>query len=240
MPAPLLRHIASPYTGPSNIQAWLAESCGYAVYEGIWVPVGICKNATVEVLGTFSTVAGDIIGTNSPAVGQERDPLNYYTITVGGSVTNNDTLTASFFNQNLPNGRKNVPVTVSTGNSTSVMAAALAAAIVADTDLQSIGLTASVVNSVITISYPSVPPNAMNTIQGGGILTSNATGLTCAVAGGGTETLTVACASTGTVIQHFTAVGLTSITQNVGWIKGRITALTGTNAVVSMAYNGAS
>lgn len=217
-----------PFLGPFSIQAMLADGIAAVPYEGIWVPARFAKTASVELSGSISTLSLDIYGTN------QLNPLNTYTVTVGGSEHDGDTLNLIFTNPLLPAGTKTVSYVTSGGQSINSIATALAAAVAADPDLSGLGFLAKAASAVVTIQWPSVPsagaPSGSDTILA-----------TSVVGGGATETLTVAAGADGTNLtaSHLTALGLTSITpMPVGWVKSRITTLTGGGANISAAFQG--
>ena len=64
-------------------------------------------------------------------------------ITVGGTVTTNDVVSATIENSNLANGQETVSFTVPSGASTTTVATGLAAAINADSHLAAVGVGAT-------------------------------------------------------------------------------------------------
>ena len=233
---PLVNYVAAPFASPFAIKALLADSivAGNLPYEGLWVPLGFSKAATVELLGSISTLSVDIWGTN------QFFPLNTYTVTVGGSETDGDVLSLVFTNPLLPgNQQETVSVTTSGGESLANIATALAAAVNADAALAPLGFKAAAASAVVTIQWPSSPGFSTTTDEESPPLGS-ATILTATKSGGATETLTIACGADGVNLtsSHLTALGLTNLTpMPVGWVKARVTTLTGTNAVVTAALD---
>jgi phage tail sheath gpL-like len=74
------------------------------------------------------------------------------TAALTGSITNGDVLTLTVFDIGLSGGSEDVNYTVQTGDTLETVAAALATAINADTNLQTIDVSADSVTSVVNIS----------------------------------------------------------------------------------------
>jgi hypothetical protein len=235
----LVQYTAGPFASPFAIAALLADSIVAAnlPYEGLWVPVKFAKAASIELSGSISTLALDIWATN------QFNPLNTYTVTVGGSETDGDMLNLIFTNPLLPNGSETVTLTTSGGESTTAIAAALAAGVNADQNLAVLGFRATSAAAVVTILWPSLPGFAINTEEGSPPVGST-TILTTSKSGGATETLTVAVGADGEKLNgtSITALGLTNYTSSmpVGYIKTRIGTLTGTGANITAALAAAA
>jgi len=236
---PLAAYRSAPFGGPFSIQAWLARDLAAAdlPFEGLWVPAGWAKSATVELTGsgTLSSIQADVWGTN------QLDPQNTYTVTVGGSETDGDDVGITFNNPLLPGGSKTKSVHTAGGQSLNSIAAALGALINADVDLAGLGIRAAVVNAVITITWPSLGQFQGNANAAASPPAANTLSLAKALSGGATETLTIAAGTDGTNLtaSHLTAVGLTALTPApVGYVKVRWTTLTGSGALCSLAYQG--
>jgi hypothetical protein len=237
---PLFGYDTLPFNGPFGLRSQLLSSVTAAPFEGLWTPVGGAKIGSIEANGTISTAEIDIYGTNSPA----GFPMNTYTVTVGGSATQNDVVGLTFNNPLLPGGSESVNYTVGATPSLTTVAAGLVAAILADTALATLGVVASNAAGVITITWPSIAPE---TSAGGdqyGTPSSppmgSATGLTTTLSGGASETLTVTTGTDGFLLTKITALGFTAITMPVRFIKARLVSLTGGSATISAAYNGAA
>lgn len=235
----LANYRSGPFGGPFSIQSWLARdlAAGDLPYEGIWVPAGWARAATVELTGTgtLSSIQADVWGTN------QLDPLNTYTCTVGGSETDGDTVGIVFNNPLLPGGTKTKSIVTSGSMSLAAIAAALAAAINADTDLAGIGLRASAPAAVITLQWPSLAQSLGNSNSQGSPPVANILSLGKNLPGSPSETLTFGLGSDGTNLtpSHLAAVGLTALTPApVGYVKARWTTLTGAGALCSLAYQG--
>jgi hypothetical protein len=235
----LVQYTAGPFASPFAIQGLLADSIVAAnlPYEGLWVPIKFAKAASVELSGSISTLAMDIWATN------QLNPLNTYTVTVGGSETDGDVLSLIFTNPLLPNGSETVTLTTAGGESTTAIAAALAAGVDADANLAVLGFRATSAAAVVTIEWPSLPGFALNTEEGSPPVGST-TILTTSKSGGASETLTVAVGADGFKLNgtSLTALGLTNFTSSmpVAWMKARIGTLTGTGANITAALAAAA
>lgn len=233
---PLVNYRSAPFGSPFSAQAMLADSVTAAnlPYEGLWVPASFLETMTVELSGSISTLSLDIWGTN------QLNPVNTYTVTLGGSETDGDTLTLTFSNPLLPGGSEAVAVTTSGGESLGSIATALAAGINTDANLAPLGFRAAAASDVVTITWPSLPGVAPSTFNSSPPYASP-TILTATKSSGASETLTIGNGADGTNLtsSHLTALGLSAITpMPVGWVKARITTLTGTNAIISAAMQG--
>ncbi|HEV3022999.1 MAG TPA: hypothetical protein VGX76_11040 [Pirellulales bacterium] len=236
---PLVRYTPAPFAAPLCIQALLADAVVAAnlPYEGLWVPVKYAKAASIEFYGSISTLAMDIWATNQP------DPLNTYTVTVGGSETDGDILNLIFTNPLLPGGSETVSLTTSGGESTTGIATGLAAAVNADANLAALGFRATSAGAVVTITWPSAPGSQVTTEIGSPPVAST-TILTTSKSGGATETLTTAVGADGQKLNgsSIAALALTNFTSSmpVAWIKARIGTLTGTGANITAALTAAA
>lgn len=236
---PLFNIAQSPYIAPQSLACALLPNVTSAPYEGLWVPVGYCKSLQMETFGSMSTISMSLYGSNSPGT-----PLNTYTITVGGSsFINLDTESISFSAQTIGGNPIKITYVSSGSDTTSTIAAGLAALINANATLQGLGVNAAAAANVITISFPSIAPgpvpgevagfNYPSSAGGGGI--ANSIAITTAITGTGNETLTVTTPATfGTLIgAAITAFGITSITAPWVWLKMRLNTLTGGGANVT-------
>lgn len=232
-PNPAWEFRQAPYNGPFDIAAQLLRNITAAPVEGLWVDSAFAKVQSIETAGNASAFNIDLYGSNAPAM-----PLNQYTATVGGSATSTDVLNLAFANGNLPLGTKTVSYTVRGGDTLNSIAAALAAAINADTDLGPLGITAAAASAVVTVSYPSVPPNAVPPTPSIPP-PSNATALTSSLSGGATETLTIAAGTNGTKLVSLSApLGFTQLGLLPRWVTARLTSMTGT--IISANWHGAA
>lgn len=215
-----------PGVGPFGLIAPLAPAVVAPQFEGLWTPIVGAKAATLELSGSMDTLGVDVYGTNDPNAAD-----NGYTLTVGGTITNGDTITATFKNPNLPGtGSVAVVVPVVTADTTTTLAAKLAAAINANAVLAALAIVAAAAVAVVTVTFPSVAPGPG--AAGTGTF-ANLTTVSTAITGGATETLTVAVLTNGIKLgTTLAAFGLTAIAVLPAFIKIRVTTLTGANAVV--------
>lgn len=231
-PVPVLQSTPAPNVGPASYDAQLAAVT--SVGEGVWILSAFAKAASVEVGGTFSALSIQLLGSNSPS-----EPINQYTMTVGGTVTTSDVLTLTFANPNLPAGTKAVAYTTIGGDTTTTIATALTAAINADTSLQRLGLLATSVGAVVTITYPNGYVGGQEGGSPSDPASQNTTIVTASKNGGASETLTVANASVGqNVGAAITAVGFTQLAILPKWIKAVVNTFTGTNVLAN--FHGAA
>lgn len=234
-PEPYAVFNAFPFNGPGEIAFDAIPGIAAVPYEGLWLPSRFAKYASLDVRGSISTLAIGIYGTNSLI-----DPSNTYTVTVGGSATAADVLTLGFANGNLSSGY-GVAYVVPPLATVNIVAAGIAAAINADPLLPGLGFLAKSAAAVVTITFPSVPPGALQEASSpSNPWPSNATLLTTSLSGGATETLTVATGSDGeSLASSITALGITAVTIMSRWFKARMTTLTGTNATITATFYGA-
>lgn len=225
----LLQATSPIYGAPYGIIVPVAPGIKAANFEGVWAPISGAKLATLELYGSMSTLSLQLYGTNDPLIAGD----NAYTITIGGTITNGDTLTATFANASLPIGSEAVTIPVVTADTTTTLATKLAAAINADANLLALGFSATSAAAVVTVSFPSFAPGsgaAGNGVQAN----ANLTQITISTTGSSTETGTVATTTTGTALgSAIAAFGLTALTVLPAFIKARVTTLTGTNAIIN-------
>ncbi len=209
--------------GPTSINAQLLDGVNTANFEGLWVPWLYVKQGSLEISGTFATLSCQLYGTNAIS------PLNSFTATIGGTITNGDTVSLNF---SFPaSNLVTITVPVVTAETTAQIAAALVAGINANPTLASYGVQASAPASVITITWPSPSP-----FPGQGTYTTSnpdvapVLTLTSAVTGGATETVAIAPGVGGSTLgSAITAAGMTQFTFSARWLKIRVTTLTGGN-----------
>jgi hypothetical protein len=237
---PLIGFDPAPFNGPYGLRSQLLASATAAPFEGLWTPIAGAKVGSIEVNGTESTIEVDIYATNNPSA----SPSNTYTVTVGGSATQNDVVGLTFTNPLLPNGSESVSYTVGATPSLTTVAAGLVAAILADTKLQALGFGASNLAGVITITWPSVSPQS---IAGGDPYATpstpvmgSTTAISTTLSGGATETLTATAGTDGFLLTKITALGFTLLTMPARFIKARLVTLTGSSPSVNAFYNGAA
>lgn len=238
----LVNAISPAFGGPYGLQAYLMPP-GFAgaFFEGPWVPLAGAKSLALEIAGALGggTLSLQLVGTNDPSVAS----VNKYTVTFGGSVSNNDSLSAAFSNPNLPNGLETVTVTATGSDTTTTLATAMAAAINADVNLQAVGISASSAAAIVTVSYPSLAPESAPPqgppSQGGTALFANYTSVV--VSKTGTTTITAADGSGGTNVgTALAALGLTAIAAPLPlFIKARMTLSGATNPSVTAALSAA-
>ena len=136
------------------------------------------------------------------------------TARIGGTVTSGNTLTITVSDPALSGGTESATYTVQSGDTTSTIAAGLAAAITADTNLQTLGVNASSSSSLLTIK--SVSPNVTTYSQ--------------STSGGATETITLGVSKN--TVQNAT-VGGTVTTSDVLTLTVYDAALSGGHTAVS-------
>lgn len=235
---PILVITSPPYDAPLDLSALMAQASA-APFEGVWIPVGYAKVASVEVEGTFSGLSVQLIGSNSI-----EPPDNKSTVTIGGSVTADDVVTLTFTNPLLPAGSTTAHYTVLSGDTTTLIAAGVAAAINANPLLAALGIRGAGALAVVTVAYPSTSPNeAPEGSSPTAPSSQNSTLITGAVSGAATETVTVANASVGqNVGAALIAKGLTQLAITPRWLKAQIGTLNGGSATdpVTVSYHGAA
>jgi hypothetical protein len=217
MPDPIVQITPGPYGSPFEIFSQLIDGAT-GVQEGVWIDVRQAKYASVSIEGTFTGLTGNIYGSNLPAM-----PLNQYGVTVAGTVTTNDVVTLTFTNANLPGGSASVSHTSVGGDTVTTIAAALVAAINASAALQAVGIAATNLAGVITVTYPSVYPGPLDSPSSPPF--SNATTISSGVTGSATETIAVAVSAIGVSLSAFTVAALIPITTLTRWVKARVTAV---------------
>jgi hypothetical protein len=113
----------------------------------------------------------------------------------------------------------------------------MAAAINADTKLQGLGVGASSLAAVVTVTFPSVAP--ITAISGDTATGANFIGIATSATGSATETQTVATFTNGTTLgSAIAALGLTNIPAPFPlFIKARLATLTGGGAKITAALN---
>jgi len=229
MPNPAWDYLSGPFTGPYDMVAPLLANVTPAQLpaEGIWTFASAAKFGSIEVAGSFTTVGINLYGSNGAA-----SPLNQYTVTIGGTPAQGDILALTF---GSPVGNRVVSYTVPSSPSLNSEAAAIAALISADAVLVPLGFLAAAVGAVITISFPSShPADSVNTPSAPP--RGNGTTLTGAVTG--TETLTVAAGTTGTLMTAVASAGFTALPAVPRWLTARATVLTGGGASANVNWHG--
>lgn len=228
----LSNYQSAPYNGVFSQNSLLIDAISAAPYEGLWVSAQFLKNACIETEGTFGSMSFQLYGTNLDSVGA----VNQYTATIGGSVTTGDVVTLKILSGNIHAGSESVSYTTVGGDTTTTIATALAAAINADTVLNSIGVQATSAAAVITITFPSAVSN-INATPSSPFLQNQIT-ISSTVSGSATETVTVAVGSNGIAIgSAITSKSLTNISPIPKYIKARLTAVSGGNATVALQGN---
>jgi hypothetical protein len=239
-PNTLANYSAAPFNGPFCQQSPLIYNQAAAPYEGLWTPAQFLKNSSVEIAGTsIGSFEVDIWGTNTLEI-----PLNTVTITVGGTAHTGDVCALAFANQNLASGSVTPSYTVLNTDTLTTIATALAAAIAGNTQLAALGYIATSSGPVVTVQWPSNPPNlpngALYQSSPGGAGPSNATTFTPSVTGSGaTTTLALANGADGTDLTAITALGVSILPAPVRWLKARLVSLTGAGASVRADLHGA-
>lgn len=236
MPDPVVSFTSAPFASQFATCAELLVNATAAPWEGLWIPSMWCRDASIEVTGSMSTMSISLLSTN-----QISEPLNQFTATIGGTVTSGDIVTLQAINANLPGGSAQVQYTVGASDTTSTIAAALAAMANASSGFQGAGISAQAAAAVITLNYPSVWPGPAGTNTASyGQRYGNWT--TFSGSSNGTETVTVAGVTTpgsanGSAI---TALGLSGVVTPCRWLRARLTTLTGAGATISAMFNGLS
>lgn len=141
------------------------------------------------------------------------------TARISGSVSAGDTLTLTVKNEALSGGQKSINYVVQSGNSLNDIAAQLAAAICADTDMQTIGVNASSTLSIISLKSVS----------------ASVTSFSQSTSGGSTETITLGVSRNA--VQNLTISG-TVTTGDVITLTSYDAALTGGSKSASYTVAG--
>ncbi len=227
----LVDYQAAPFNGPASLYASLLGGIAAAPFEGLWVPAAFAKSLAVVLSGTFSAISCEIWASSASDM-----PANQVTATIGGTVTAADTVGIAFTGP-LISGGKTVSYTVVGGDSTTTIAASVAAAINADATLVALGVSATSASAVVTISWPSYAPNpvAYPPGTGTGEPVANPMSFAGALSGGATETVTLGNGSNGQLAATMTAAGIQSISAPVRWLKARLNTMTGSAASVDLA-----
>ena len=129
-------------------------------------------------------------------------------VRIGGTITTGNVLTVTIHDPDLTGGQEAVSYTVVSGDTLATIATKLAAAITADTKLQTLGVNAASSSAMLTIK--SVSPNV--------------TSYTGSLSNGSTETITIG--ATANFVEN-AAIGGSKTTGDVLTITVRDTALTG-------------
>lgn len=236
MSRPLFNVTSAPFNGPFGLNAILMAGVIAAPYEGLWVPVNALSSMSVEVQAPNASGLGvQLFGTNDPT----QINVNEYTITIGGTITSTDVVELTFTGSNLSSSVV-ISHTVAGGDSTAIIAAALAASINANPSLNGMGLgiVATAAGSVITLLWPSANQNTYSPSPSQPAMSNDLT-IVGAVTGGATETVTVATGTEGTAIgASITGAGFSVIIQSMALIKARLTSLTGAGASVTALLQG--
>lgn len=227
----IINYRSAPFNGPFAMFASLCSAAA-APYEGVWVPWSFARVATVELEAGAVGGAVTVFGSN------QDNPTNTYTLTVGGSVTTGDVIALAF---KTTSGTITPSYTTIGGDTDATIATALAAAINANPALALLGIQASVASAVVTVTWPSVSPQAptpaefqspsspppQNTLSVG------------YTKGGNSETITVATGTDGlsitTALATATPGPLALSPLPVRWVKARVTALSSGQCVVNLA-----
>jgi hypothetical protein len=243
MQTQLVNNLSPAFGAPYGIQAYLLP-LGFAAgpIEGPWISLSGAKNASLEVAGSLGggSLTLQLVGTNDPAVAG----VNRYTVTIGGTIANNDTFTATFTNPGLPNGTEAILVTATGSSTATTLATAMASGINADVNLQALGIGATSAAGVVTVLFPSGAPaqNTAGSNEGPTALFANFTSIVGSkVSTSGT--IAVANDTNGTtqgMPSAINALGISSIPAPLPlFIKARVTLTGGTNANVTVALTAA-
>lgn len=164
------------------------------------------SNSGAQAIGVSATASGAVINLASNSLNVTKygpggssgateylvvgmNPNGTQTATIGGNATAGDALSINVIDAGLPGGRETVSYTVTAGNTLSNIAAGVAAAINGDSNLSTIGVTATSSSSVVNIRSAS----------------TNATTYSQSVNSGATETIALA-ASTAVLSDTYNSV----------------------------------
>lgn len=228
---PLYAPEEAPFNGPQSLFAPLLSGAlaAQVPFEGLWVPTNFLKYASVDVNGPAGSFSLSLLGSNSQVW-----PMNTYTVTVGGTITNLDVATLTFTAALLNTGTEAVHYNIVTADTTTTIAAGLAAAINADAALKALGITATSAAAIITVNWPSAAPVSQPGQQSSPTNPpfANSVSIAGSVTGGATETLTVGLGTDGDTLATITAVGMTAISPwPCRWVKARVTTLATSNTI---------
>lgn len=237
MPNQAISYVAAKLGSPFDIGALLLDAAAVAGTEGLWLPTRFAKTGSIEFAGSMTTMSASILGTN-----QMGEPLNQYTLTIGGTVTTNDIVTITAANPNAAGGTVAVPYPAIGGDTTTTIATKLTALINANIGMAGLGVTATSAGAVITTSFPSIWPQGNAEVPVYSVFFGNTTTFTGASSGSSTETVTVAPVTTiGSAIgSAVTALGITALSILPRWMRVRLTTLTGGGANITATFSGAA
>ena len=211
------------FNGPFSLRAVLLSGQSSAPFEGAWVPLVGCLQATLEVSAVSGTTfSAALWGTNNP------DPVNSYSVTVGGTVTAGNVLTLTFSGGVLF-GSTSVTYTVQSSDTASTIAAQLAAAVAASSAVAAAGISAQSSGSVVTITYPSGVSPTLPSVTPAGNPTMNQSlnAIQVSAASTGATTLTVATGTSGVSLATISASVMTAIAMPVSFAKLRLASVSG-------------
>ncbi len=209
--------------GPFSLRAVLLSGQSSAPFEGAWVPLVGCLQATLEVTATSGTTfSGSLWGTNNP------DPVNSYAVTVGGTVTAGNVLTLTFSGGVLFSPAA-VSYTVQSSDTTSTIATQLAAAVAASTAVAVADISAQASGAVVTITYPSgVSPTTPSVAPAGNpTMNQSLNAIEVSASSTGATTLTVANGTSGVSLATLSAGGMSTITMPISFVKLRLASVSG-------------
>ena len=209
--------------GPFSLRAVLLSGQSSAPFEGAWVPLVGCLQATLEVSASSgATFSGGLWGTNNP------DPVNSYAVTVGGTVTAGDVLTLTFSGGVLFSPAA-VSYTVQSSDTTSTIAAQVVAAVAASTAVAAAGISAQASGSVVTITYPSgISPTTPSVAPAGNpTMNQSLNAIEVSASSTGATTLTVANGTSGVSLATLSAGGMSTITMPISFVKLRLASVSG-------------
>ncbi len=166
----LFQNDSPAFPGPYGINASLFDGIAAVPYEGLWVPLFGAKQGNLEINGSISSLSVQLWGTNV------QRPVNGNIITVAGSIQATDTCAVTINSPGLPGGAVTKSHAVVGGDSVTTIAAALVASINSDVNLAGLGINASNVAGVITITWPSYMPGTGNSNPSGPPLANTVVG----------------------------------------------------------------
>jgi RHS repeat-associated protein len=214
------------------------ESVSYTVLSGdtltsiaSGLKSAINADASLSALGVSATSASSVVSISSSSsnvtsytqststgatevIGLSANPNVKELAAIGGSKTTGDTLTITVFDPSLTGGEEAVSYTVLSGDTLPSIASGVANAVNSDTNLQSVGISASASSTVVTIQSNSL----------------NVTSYRQSTSSGATETIGLTKPVQG---WHIAAIGGTKTTGDVLTIAVFDPALAGGEEVVN-------
>jgi RHS repeat-associated protein len=248
---------AVTYTVPANGSSLTTIASGLAA--------AINADAHLSTLGVTATSASAVVSiksaspnlttykqsvTPTSATGTETltlgtNVVGNLTATVGGTITTGDVLGMTIRAANLPGGQEGISYKVLTGATLTSIAAGIAAAINADTNLQAFGVTATSAAAIVTVTSS---PTYTKSITGTETITlgSNVNGNISATVGGTVTvgnilTINVTGAGlSGTKAENYTVITGDSLTSIAAGLAAKINADASLQAIKVSATSAAA